>query len=130
MYIDDEMSVSADDLLFDVDGKAVRGEFGEHLRRAAAHFEIARKVIAELGWSSEESKEVAPAEALDGLGINVNRLDRRMRLADKKRERYAAQAASARKLRWASASEFEQLVHRLQLSWPCSGRKLSERGKF
>ena len=119
MYIDDEMSVSADDLLFDVDGKAVRGEFGEHLRRAAAHFEIAQKVIAELGWSSEESKEVAPAEALDGLGINVNRLDRRMRLADKKRERYAAQAAGARKLRWASASEFEQLVHRLRFAVQC-----------
>ena len=39
-----------DDLLFDAAGEAVIDGSGEQQRRAAAHFDVTRAVLARFGW--------------------------------------------------------------------------------
>ena len=39
--------------------------------RGLAHFDVARAVLREFGWSSAESKEQPPSESVDALGVTV-----------------------------------------------------------
>ena len=120
LYIDDEMGTSADDLLFDASGAPVLDAEGVQQRRAAAHFAVARAVLARYGWSSESSKEQPPAEAVEALGMLVELADAgRLSLTRAKRERYAAAASAAAASTSLSPGAVLRLVGRLQFAAQC-----------
>ena len=118
MYIDDVAAGGADDALFDAAGVPVMRE-GEHVHRQTRHFELARDVLAELGWTSAPSKEQPPSECVDTLGVTVDMCASRMRLSDAKRARYSAQARQVAALSVASEPEFREMVGRLQFATLC-----------
>ena len=118
MYIDDGMGGSADDLLYDSAGCAVVVD-GGHQRRASAHYDIARAVVARYGWQSAPGKEQPPALVVDALGVQVSLVDDRLRLSGQKRDRYSLHAAQVADMRTCSFAEYEQLLGRLQFAAQC-----------
>ena len=72
MYIDDVAAVSADDLLFTADGTPVTRDDGVQMRRAQAHFDVAREVLERYGWRSAPSKEQPPSMLLEVLGVEID----------------------------------------------------------
>ena len=129
LYVDDSAGASIDDALYEagVGGEAVLGvgpdvqycEEGErwrgrHLRRAEMHYNASIAVLHRVGHLSEASKEQQPAEeGLANLGMDIDLLERRMRLADSKREEYAARAIEAAGRSVCPRDEFESVVHKL-----------------
>ena len=101
MFIDDQMAGSADDLLFDLEGKAVCAASGEQQRRAKAHFELARQVLERFGWNSSESKECPPTLTITVLGVEIIMQENRWRISGDKRSRYAEQAKAMATSRFA-----------------------------
>jgi len=122
MYIDDEGGASADDLLYGGDGAAVIGADGAQMRRAAAHFALARETIESFGWKSAKAKEKPPALSLELLGVDITMEDGRMRLGDGKRQRYAEQAGQVALMRSCQREEMQQLLGRLQFAVQCFPR--------
>ena len=118
-YIDDELGASADDLLFDESGAKLIDEQGAQRRRADLHFEIARDALSDLGWSSAVDKEVEPCARLDGLGLDVNLEEGRLRLSEAKRERYSEHADRAAGAQTCELADFEKLIGRLQFAVTC-----------
>ena len=119
LYVDDGSGASADDLLFDAQGRAVLGADGLQRTRAHAHFEAARDVLQSLGWTSEPSKEQPPAQLVVILGVEVDFGAARVCLTDAKRRRYASAAAAALASSAVSAGEMDRLVGRLQFAAQC-----------
>ena len=121
MYIDDSIGVSADDLLFDAAGAPVTSIDGVQLRRAQAHFDLARSVLQRYGWRSAPRKEQPPALVVEALGVELDLGMWRMRLTQAKRDRYAQQARDVCDSGDATCSRvtFEQLLGRLQFAAQC-----------
>jgi hypothetical protein len=118
-YVDDMLAASADDLLFDEGGAPVMDEGGAQMRRAAAHFAIARAVLTELGWKSALSKEVPPCEELVALGVTVDLVGGEMRLERRKRLKYLERVQAAAAADWCEAAELERLHGRLLFAAQC-----------
>ena len=91
MYIDDVAAVSADDLLFTADGTPVMRDDGVQMRRAQAHFDVAREVLERYGWRSAPSKEQPPSMLLEVLGVEIDLRRDELRLSPAKRDRYGKQ---------------------------------------
>ena len=104
MYVDDGAGGSIDDELWEAEsgapvlgvGPEERGKEGSlrgrHLRRAEMHFDCALRALQGLGHTSEPSKEQPPGESLESLGCVIDLNERRVRLTEHKRARYAQQA--------------------------------------
>jgi hypothetical protein len=118
MCIDDAMAGSADDLVVDAAGLPVLDGAGVPMRRARLHFDIARGVLEEFGWSSALSKEQPPSLAVEALGVLVSLEgdDGMVRLSDAKRVRYGDLVAAARSATVLSPAAVLRLVGRLQFA--------------
>ena len=121
MYIDDATCGGADDLLYTAEGVPVMQD-GVHVRRQQRHFELARVVLAELGWRSAPAKEQPPRERLEALGVVIDLAESRVFLSDGKRERYGAQAARVAACAACAQGEFRELLGRLQFATMCFPR--------
>lgn len=124
LYVDDGCGGSIDDLLFDGDGSAVlmhgpdaRGapgaHCGRHCRRAELHFAAACMAVEEVGHRSELSKEQPPRLLLEVLGMEIDLVGRRLRLAPGKRKAYASRAEKVAAKEVCELREFEGVLHRL-----------------
>ena len=104
MFVDDGAGGSIDDELRESPGgEPVRGVGpdekgkegtwrGRQLRRAEVHFAQAVAALSALGHTSEPTKEQPPGLVLESLGCVLTLEDKRVRLAPRKRERYAEEA--------------------------------------
>ena len=119
MYIDDGLGGSADDLLFDVRGEAVRDANGVQRRRAAAHLALVRAVLERFGWSSAPGKEVQPCTSLTALGVRLGLHDLRMRLDEPKRARYAKLVAEVLSAGPVKQKLYQKLLGRLEFASGC-----------
>ena len=119
MYIDDAVASSADDLVYDVAGRAVVDAGGVQRRRAACHFEIARTVIERYGWISSPGKEQPPALEVDALGVRADLQSSRLYLSQAKCQRYGAHVRQVLQSRLCERASYERLVGRLQFAAQC-----------
>jgi hypothetical protein len=119
MFVDDQMGGSADDVVVTAAGVPVQTGSGDALRRAAAHFAIARSVIERYGWRSAPRKEQPPATVVEVLGAEVDVVRGRWRLADAKRARYARAVDDASNRRFIPADEFLSLMGKLSFAAQC-----------
>lgn len=142
LYVDDGAGGSIDDLLYDAAGAPVlmhgpdvrppvcgpveRPVRGRHCRRAELHFAAACEAVESVGHLSEPTKEQSPREVLEVLGVEVDLVARRLRLAPGKRESYAARAervagmaANEAGLAACGLKEFEGVLHRLLFAACC-----------
>ena len=118
MYIDDESTVSIDDALFDAAGAPLMRD-GVQLTRAWAHFEAVKRVLERFGHESEPRKEQSPRTAADLLGVEIDVLSGRMRLAEGKRRSYAALARAAAAKRVCERETYESLMGKLTFAATC-----------
>ena len=119
MYVDDAVAASIDDALFELDGSPVMRN-GVQLTRATAHYETLRESIIELGLTP--TKEQPPADEVAVLGVMLSLRDGRMRLQQRKRERYAAAARSVATSRTCDRDVFVSLLGRLTFASTCYPR--------
>ena len=119
MYIDDGLGGSADDLLFDARGEAVRDADGVQRRRAEVHLALVRAVLERFGWNSAPGKEVQPCTTLTALGVRVSLGDLRMRLDGQKRERYAKLVAEVLAASRVKQKLYQKLLGRLEFASGC-----------
>ena len=126
LYVDDGAGGSIDDLLFDVAGAPMLMPCGRHCRRAEMHFAAACAAVEGIGHLSEPTKEQSPREVLEVLGVEIDLVERRLRLTPGKRERYAARAeqvagraADEAGLVVCGLKEFEGVLHRLLFAACC-----------
>ena len=119
MYIDDVAAVSADDLLFTADGTPVTRDDGVQMRRAQAHFDVAREVLERYGWRSAPSKEQPPSMLLEVLGVEIDLQRDELRLSPAKRDRYGKQVAVMQGRKVCDRAEWSQMVGRLQFGAQC-----------
>ena len=119
MYIDDAAAVSADDLLFAADGTPVMRDDGVQMRRAQAHFDVAREVLERYGWRSAPSKEQLPSMLLEVLGVEIDLRRDELRLSPAKRDRYGKQVAVMQGRKVCDRAEWSQMVGRLQFGAQC-----------
>ena len=89
------------------------------MRRAQAHFGVARDVLERYGWRSAPSKEQPPSMLLEVLGVEIDLERDELRLSPAKRDRYGKQVATMRGKRVCARAEWEQLVGRLQFAAQC-----------
>ena len=125
MFVDDGAGGSIDDDLYRTDGAPVVGigpdELGlegawrgRQLRRSEMHFMHAMIGLHRLGEVSEASKEQRPSGRLEALGCVLTLGDRRVRLSESKRARYAEEAAEV--AAGADTCDFqrlEEITHKL-----------------
>ena len=111
--------MSVDDPLYDESGEPVLRE-GRHVRRAEAHFEAFQSSLSRLGL--ETAKEQPPAKLVTLLGVEIDLVQRRMRLASGKRESYAKQAEAIAASGGADRDEFISLLGKLNFAATCYPR--------
>ena len=111
-------AAGADDLVFSLAGEPVLRD-GAQARRQQCHFDVARAVLAELGWCSAPAKEQPPSESIAALGVTVDSASGRVTLSEGKRVRYSALAAQVQQLAVCSEGMFRELLGRLQFATLC-----------
>ena len=119
MYVDDGISGSIDDDLFDAEGRPVLDSSGHHRTRAQMHFEVLIATWARYGFASAPAKEQRPCLTLVALGVELDLELRRMRLSADKRARYAAQIVQLLAARVARRDEYRTLMGRLTFAAQC-----------
>ena len=135
MFVDDGAGGSIDDYLYEAEGREAvlgvgpdtregqGGWRGRHLRRAEVHFAQAVAAVQRLGHVSESSKEQPPSERLESLGCVLTLRDRRVRLTEAKRTRYAAEAEAVAATRsTCELRRLEEITHKLLYAatvFPC-----------
>ena len=88
-YVDDAGMAAIDDLVFSADGVPVRDEDGKQVTRAHWYFSIAITLIERLGFECPASKQAAPDDTMDFLGIQLDMLIQRRLLSLDKRRQYS-----------------------------------------
>lgn len=122
---------SIDDLLFDPLGRPMRDSEGAHLSRAQLHLELVEDVFDTFGHLSSPEKRVIGVR-IDLLGVEMDLMAGRMRLAPEKRTRYAASCrAVSISQSGVPLTEFRELLGKLTFAsivypkgrqwWPCVG---------
>ena len=119
MYVDDAAHASINDLLFDANGvPLMRG--GQQVGRAAAHYEALVASIRELGLVP--TKEQSPSDSVELLGVVMCVSEGRMRLAPRKRTKYAALATEVAAMRFCDRERYTSLLGKLTFASICYPR--------
>ena len=118
MYVDDESTISVNDLVFDAEGTPVMRD-GVQQTRAWAHFELAKVVLVSFGHESEASKEQPPRRRIDLLGVEIDLDSSRMTLTARKRESYSRAACEVASHRVCARVAFESLMGKLTFASSC-----------
>ena len=118
MYVDDGACATIDDLLYDCDGRALVID-GRHVRRARLHFRAAQRLLERFGHQSELSKQQPPTFTPQLLGVDLDLIERRMRLSASKRKRYAAEAARVAAMATCPKAEYVELLCKLNYAATC-----------
>ena len=119
MYVDDAAHASIDDLLFDAHGvPLMRG--GEQVRRSTAHYEALVTMLRELGLVP--TKEQPPGDSVELLGVVMCVSEGRMRLAPRKRTKYAALAAEVAAMKFCDRERYTSLLGKLTFASVCYPR--------
>jgi len=118
MYIDDESTLSIDDVIVDAAGTPLTRD-GRAVTRAQLHFEAVRDVLKEFGHESEPRKEQPPCDVPELLGAEIDLVQRRLRLAQRKRESYARAARTMARAQTCEADDFVSLLGKLTFAATC-----------
>ena len=119
MYIDDGSHASVDDLLYSADGSPLMHR-GVHVRRADAHFRAFQEAMARFGL--ETAKEQSPCTLVTLLGVDINLDSQRLKLTDRKRKDYAAQALAMAARKASSLDDYLSLLGKLSFAALCYPR--------
>ena len=119
MYVDDAAHASINDLLFDADGAPLLRD-GRQVTRATAHYEALLGTLRELGLVP--TKEQPPGDSVELLGVMISVSENRMRLAPRKRARYASLAAAVAAERVCDRDSYVSLLGKLTFASICYPR--------
>ena len=111
-FVDDGGGASIDDPLFDELGCPLLGPDGEQLSRARQHLELVEDVFEAFGHLSSQEKRMFGSR-IELLGVDLDLVEGRMRLAAGKRERYAALCRESAACQVMHLSEFRELLGKL-----------------
>lgn len=112
-FIDDGGGASIDDEVCQPNGQPLLWDGQLVERRAEAHYLIAKEVFEIFGHASSVDKERPPCDALEFLGVEFDMVAAKVRLAGRKRQRYASMCRDVAAQTYVGVDEFRSLLGKL-----------------